>query len=517
MQKLTRENLLGILLFFMSMILLGVCVFLCFCNDIWYDELFTMGLANQSLSDLISMTARDVHPPLYYLFVKLSLIASGAFGGSVNQVVVAKLVSVLPFFMCLIYGVTVVRKNFGWLTAGLFSFLLITMPNVAGYIVEVRMYGFALLFVTGAMLHSYLLLKKNGNGNWIALAAFSLAACYTHYFACVAACMVFLSLLVGLLREGRWKHSRKAFLLSTLFCVAGYLPWLLTVVTSQVGNVSQNYWIQPLSIRTLGGCIKFLLKPAFRNEMANILLTVLLFLSFGAFVLLAMKCYLQTQGKERERAGFAIGCIGVLMGLVCFGFVVSFVIRPIFVYRYMLPAVGVFWLGLSILVTSMRCKKYLQMAFLLVLIAVGLRNFRAFYGDEMWKRVNMKQTEEALAAIEPEATLLCNFNQMQAVISYYMPNQSYLWYGQPEKLIREMFPQNKALVEDFSDEAGILQLKSIVSREKEVYFLGSGNAREEIIGKWIEAGIRAEEKADVLLERYWFKVYKLIDDTDEKR
>ena len=44
---------------------------LCFSSDIWYDELFTVGMIEHSYGDLIGFTARDVHPPLYYCIVKL--------------------------------------------------------------------------------------------------------------------------------------------------------------------------------------------------------------------------------------------------------------------------------------------------------------------------------------------------------------------------------------------------------------------------------------------------------------
>ncbi len=523
MQRNKWENIAGIILFLVSAGLLGVSFFLCFSTDIWYDELFTMGLGNQPLGDLISITARDVHPPFYYMIIKFALFMSDITTGSINQVVIAKLVSVLPFFLCLIYAATLIRKNFGLLTAGLFSFLLVTMPNLADYTVEIRMYGFALFFVTAAMLHAYELVKAQLNDetkvtrfnkcyvNIVMLTIYALAACYTHYFACVAACMVYLYLLIMLLVRKEWRNVGKPFVVSTVVCIVGYLPWLLTVVTMQVEKVSENYWIQPLSIRTLGGCVKFLLKPLFTSEMVNIIVAALLFGSFGLlFVLYARKVFIK---KEETGAafGFITGCIGALAGLVAFGFLASFLIRPIFVYRYMLPAVGVFWLAMSILVMQLKPRTILLYLFMLLLVITGLRNYRAFYGEEMWKRVNMQLANEAIAAIPEEAVLICNFNQTQAVTSYYVPNESYLWYGEPEQLIQEMFPNNHALVEsEFTDEVGINQITALLMSGKQVYFLGSGNAREELIGKWKAEMISATEEADILLERYWMKIFRLF-------
>ena len=79
-RKLTWDEVLGILLFLLAACFLAVSVFLCFSDDIWYDELFTMGLAGQSFGELISVTARDVHPPLYYMIVKLFLMLFQALG-----------------------------------------------------------------------------------------------------------------------------------------------------------------------------------------------------------------------------------------------------------------------------------------------------------------------------------------------------------------------------------------------------------------------------------------------------
>lgn len=533
-QKLKWGEIIGILLWAVSAGLLCVSVFLSFSSDIWYDELFTMGLANQSLSELVSITARDVHPPLYYLIVKLFLTISGTAEGSITvQVWVAKLVSILPFFLCLIYALTKVRKYFGMLTAGFFSFLLLAMPQLADYTVEVRMYGYALFFITAGMLHAYELaeagktrsiydaeenriIRKKSYVNWIFLTIYSLAACYTHYFACVAACMIYLYLLIVFRLDRRIKKEIKGYLISGFCCAAGYLPWMITVVTRQVGQVKNNYWIQPLSWRTLGGCVRFLFEPSFINEKINVVLAVALFLIYGMLLTgLLIRRLREKKKEENSKTRFVTGCIGILAGIVVFGFLASFLIRPIFVYRYMLPAMGVFWLAFAILVSGLKDKRYLWVPVMILLLAAGLRNYRAFYGEEMWKRVQMEEAREALSQVNADDIVVFNFDQTQAVVSYYLDNESYLWYGEPEALIREMYPQVYGLVDgEFSDEAGIAEMHKLLARHGQIWFIGSGNARDEIIKKWNEAGIKAEETASSMIERYWFNLYRIyIDDS----
>ena len=46
--------------------------------------------------------------------------------------------------------------------------------------------------------------------------------------------------------------------------------------------------------------------------------------------------------------GFLFGALGCLASTIVFGFLASVLIRPIFVYRYMLPAAGAFWLVFAV-------------------------------------------------------------------------------------------------------------------------------------------------------------------------
>lgn len=522
--KASWINIAGILLLTAGGVMLGVSVFLCFSNDIWYDELFTMGLANQPLSKLVAMTASDVHPPLYYMIVRLFLGLARTLNSSVDQVVAAKLVSVLPFFACFLYALTLVRKNFGLLSAGLYTFLLLAMPQMGDYTVEVRMYGYALFFVMAGMLHAYELTGSRGDRkrravHWIALTLYALGACYTHYFACAAACMIYVYLLVEAGVSRCFKRRIKPLLVSGLVCTVGYLPWLGTVVVSQVETVKENYWIMPLSVRTLGGCVKFLFRPVLGTELLSDAAAVFLFFLYGAVFILYLRVSIrQGGGKNRRKALFCVGCVGVLIGILAFGFLASALVRPIFVYRYMLPALGVFWLAFSVMFSEMQSvweskSKHGKIAgkvVLILILAMGGRNYRSFYGEEMWKRVQMEQTREAIAQIGQDDLLLFNFDQVQGVVSYYLDNDSWLWYGKPEELICRMYPWNHSLVEgEFEDEAGIEKIRALLGSGRTVWFLGSGEARDEIIQKWEAEGIGAEQVSDALLERYWFNIYHI--------
>lgn len=549
--KPTYRDVLGYLLIGISVIMLGKSLTLCFSNDIWYDELFTVGMIEHSYGDLIAFTAKDVHPPLYYCIVKFFVELCKLAVPTASTVVTAKIVSVLPYFILLLYSVTFIRKRFGIFTGGIFLFCVISMPQLSAYTVEVRMYSLALLFVTAAFLHAYAVVTGDDYSRTrlhaAALVLYGIAAAYTQYFACVAVIMVYLYVLIAFL-VGNRRRVREWFMWVAV-SVVGYAPWLYALYT-QITAVNENYWILPLTWRTLGGCVKFLMKPAFTNEALSTVLAVVLFVIYGIVVVYCItklchysrdfeknsefinnrdREHANSVSREQDYAFFTAG-IGVLAGLVLFGFVASAVLRPIFVYRYMIPALGCFWLSFAVglgliternasvpnsLFISVRKRitektiypdKLTETAMIAVcalILLIGLRDYRAFMGEEEYKILLMKDTNEAFREIDDEDVLIFNFDQVQMVVGYYIDNESYLWYGQPEALIQEICGEKGTLNEDTG------QIKEWISQGRKVWFMGSFNSREDIVEEWRGAGITVNETGSYLLERYWFNIYEL--------
>lgn len=507
-EKISCQSIIGWLLMGISILMLIKSVMLCFCNDIWYDELFTVGMIEHSYGELIAFTARDVHPPLYYCITKVFVDLCKLLYPAADTVIAAKVVSVLPYFIIALYSVTFIRKRFGSFTSGVFLFSVIAMPQLAGYTVEIRMYSWALLFVTATLLHAYgtLTAEKMQRIHGAAMVLYGLAAAYTQYFACVAVVMIYLYVLIVLLFCNR-SRVREWFLW-VIVSILGYVPWL-SVLISQMTAVNQDYWILPLTWRSLGGCVKFLMKPSFSDDRLNTVLAVVLFLVYAAvlavFVTKTQKLYCY------GRVQFAIAGIGTLVGLVAFGFLASILVRPIFVYRYMIPAMGCFWLAFAICMGSLTDSKGLIYGKLIVtalLVVIGLRNYRAFMGEEEYKALLMQDTQEALASVDAEDIVIYNFDQVQAVTSYYLEDtvDSYLWCDMPEELIQAIIRPYDT-IDDVQDVMALAQKGA--EEDRNVLFIGSFNSRDEIVDKWRKAGLTVEEQGSYLLERYWFNIYKV--------
>ena len=123
--KRSGRDFLGYLLLGISVAMIGRSLTLCFSSDIWYDELFTVGMIKYSYGELINFTARDVHPPLYYMIVKFFVDLCKLIAPEVSAVAIAKIVSVFPYFVLLLYSVTFIRKRFGVFAGGLFIFCVL--------------------------------------------------------------------------------------------------------------------------------------------------------------------------------------------------------------------------------------------------------------------------------------------------------------------------------------------------------------------------------------------------------
>ena len=86
----------------------------------------------------------------------------------------------------------------------------------------------------------------------------------------------------------------------------------------------------------------------------------------------------------------------------------------------------------------------------------------------------------------------------------YLDNDSILWGETEETLIAEICGRNPLVMTE-----DIAELKQYAG--KEFLFIGSGNAREDIINSWENEGMAVEMIADsCLIERYYFNIYHVM-------
>lgn len=585
------KNGCGVLFLFLGILSFFVCLLQAFGQDIWFDEVFSVNFIQHSYKEIAALTGKDVHPPLYYWYLKLFHDIGKVLVPAASSIVLCKLASMLPFAGIFVYTLTAIRKNFGLHVAGLFWFLIMTMPQISNYTVEIRMYSLALFFITAAFVHSYELVcafpaqgvseaertaepgaaagteetaepgaagsevisgavlasgsvtGENGlikgwkkNKHWLLFWVYGILTAYTQYYACVAviaiyiAVFIFYAVMAHKNKTGKsvcekvqinqeQVENRKTIqnevaikeqnricarngigkvLLCAGLSVLAYLPWL-PFFFSQVRTVSSSYWIQPLTWKSIFGCMKYIFLPVSYAVKKNYVLACVMILFFGAAFLYS---FLMKKKDARGRffllTGLWIAVFTTLIGFVC-----SILNRPIFVYRYLIPCLGAMWLVAAVVLWDFVEKNWGILLFVPFLLS-GYSNMQGFYGEENKKIVEMKATQSFLADFPKDAVVLCNFNHVQAVTACYLKDSNEIWlYGSnPEDLIAELLPQCRGL----EDTTELLQLV----KERDVYFFGSFNSREELLKEWETEGIAYTEEGTYLLERYYFNVYHLV-------
>ena len=188
--------------------------------------------------------------------------------------------------------------------------------------------------------------------------------------------------------------------------------------------------------------------------------------------------------------------------VVLSGFVLSALGTPIFIYRYLVPTLGAFWLFVAIILDKSMDR--LPLILLIIpFILIGEMNLKGFCYEEQKKVDHALPAFEAVSEIPENAVVITNFDHVTAVIAYYRPDLKVHLYEMPiDKLLYDGLGNITELTKD-------ADVKELVASEQDVYFLGSFNSREEIVENWKEQGISSELRGEALIERYWINIYRL--------
>lgn len=326
-----KDTLAKVLLALAVILLTAVYISLIFNQNIWTDEAFTIELVNQNtVSGIIRGTANDVHPPLYYLIAKAFV---ALFGASFQAY---KLVSIIPMALTMCLAVIYVKPWFGTKTALLFLLFLNAVPSVMEYGVQIRMYSWGIFFMTAAGLSAYGAYTEGGLKHWTALGVSALCACYTHNFAMVSAAFVYTLLGIALV-IGKKTILMKKWLLSGITVGVCYAPWLF-VLLRQTSVRVDNYWIAPISVNTVIGYFGDLFGSSlpFTAVLSAVLLA-------AAVVSLAVM-----PKSRRETKYYVIALLFTPLLTALVGILISVLITPFFIARYIIPCMGLVALALAI-------------------------------------------------------------------------------------------------------------------------------------------------------------------------
>jgi len=326
-------------------------------RPIWYDEAFSVLLAEQGPAAIVSGTlaadadssAAEEHPPAYY-FILWGWIQT--FGNSLIAVRMLSVVLSLGIVFCIYL---IASHLFNQQTALAAALLCAILPFQIHYGQEIRMY---VLLAFWLCLTTYALLKRQ----WILFSIAAALAQYTHNLA--AFYLIPLAFTPVLQKD--WKTLR-SLTLAGFAAIIIYLPWLIHL-PAQISKITSNFWIEKPGVEKL--FTLFLMYLPHLPLPNNLLLPGLL-LATLTIVLAAFQTY-RAQKENSLQSKSALWLVYLSFAPSLLLWLVS-QISPMYVERALLPSHAIFCIWLAWAFTQTKLPRPIQLfAFVLILSSAGM-------------------------------------------------------------------------------------------------------------------------------------------------
>lgn len=384
-------------------ILAVLIVTLGFSEEIWLDESFSIHMMDHSFDEIIHFTSTDVHPPLYYFILKFFVLVAG------KHMIVYHIASIIPFLaMILIVGLFTSKEINP--KAGILSMVVMcAAPSILIYSTEIRMYSWCQLFIVCSVIISYKLARKDNNVFWVLFCIVNALAAYTHYFAGMAVMIVSLCLIINIIITK--VDVRKRFvkwLIANVGTVVLYIPWL-TVFFSQLESVREDYWIEAFTFEDLGEYAEFVF-----GDFSGFVAIIYALIVCAAIVLLIIR------RKKIKTFKFAILNLIVFFGYILGGVMLSIIITPVFIQRYITVVLPCLWLFVVFTFLGDENNKiYVATAIIGVLLLIY-----NYYGEFKWKYIDKNSTiyDSMKNEVKDDDIIFHDNAHSLSVLSVYEPN-----------------------------------------------------------------------------------------------
>ncbi len=409
-------------------------------QSLWYDETVSAFLASQSSVDLIEHTARDIHPPGYYLLLHLWQINTGnsefalAFFSLIFGVLLIPLTYILAQYL--------VNKPVGLLAA----FFIAISPYNVWYSQEVRMYtlgavlgliaafcSLRALIAGMALTKGIALTKGTATTTWWYWLGYILAAAiglYTLYYFAFLLIVLNLFYLFYLFYPNLKSAALKTLLIANALLFILYLPWL-PVAWRQATNPPVPSWRSPptlLSVMIESWSALVLGQSVEPIEVWPVLLIALGVLAFGVYYI---------HKKEGIPVLFLLLYI---YGPLLLIYLLSF-ITPLYHVRYIFTYSPAFYILLGAGVVCLARRTHLWIALLLVLILGGASLFSLyqFHFDPRYRSDDYRAAVDFIRQRwQPGDVILTNAGYTYPAFVYYahwptLERQRLVPYNPPPK------------------------------------------------------------------------------------
>ena len=387
-----NQLFLTILFITLSSIIFGI---LCFHNNIWYDEAYTMVLNRHNFKDLIYYVKNDTNGPLFPLLLKL---VTSIFN---DKLYVGRLLSLFLFNIQFIIAFYPLKRLFNIKTSLIYSCLILLSFFSLFCSIEIRLYSLSMMTGFATTIYAFLYLKDKKTKDLIFYTLFGIMGIYSHNYTTIAVFLIqCLTTLIALIK----KDGRKIIIANITIFMA-FLPWI-GVLFSQEKAINGSFWIQKPNLNVLIDSFHKLI--SFNNIICIILLITLLFSFIG----------LKKEDKKESLLMLFPGIMTIIL------FVIFSLIRnPLFVSKYITAVVGIIYLFIAIVLGNTKFK-YLFLLYLLLIIP----NFINLYKEELYN-ANDEPTKEMVKFINEnikgDKVFYHTSEDELGISEYYFPNSTH--------------------------------------------------------------------------------------------
>lgn len=189
-------------------------------KNLWYDEVYSWKISQGSISEIVSEASGDIHPPFYYVILKLW---TGIFSDSVFSMrMLSAVLGILSLFF--IYRISFLLFKDKLQIIFILIMYAVSPLNIF-YSQEIRMLNLNLFLTLGSVYFFYKLIEIKSLKYSLIYILFTVFSLYTHYFALlILFTEVMLVLIIFALKKSNTSFLKKYFL-SFIAINIFYLPW----------------------------------------------------------------------------------------------------------------------------------------------------------------------------------------------------------------------------------------------------------------------------------------------------
>lgn len=422
-------------------------------QSVWFDEAYSITLAKRPIGELVHLTAIDVHPPVYYLFLHFW---GGLFGfGELSL----RLSSVIPMFFAIILMAILLKRLFNKPFAGFATLLLCLSPMLIRYGFEIRMYAMATMLAVLATIVLVLIeAEKNAKRRHLlqfAYAALVALGMLTLYYTIVI-WLTHFAYLIWQTVKSKKPILRQEFWLMYILAVLLFTPWLFVAI-KQFTNGALAQISEPMTVNNLLGVFSFnlLYKPIWQLDQIFGLLILGFITLFG--VLLAKKI----KNKQKNTSFLIFMAAGPLLVeiLIC-------LVKPMYVERYLVYSAPFLIALIAYLVFEAQSKqRYFSMTYLFALVGFGIFNLQQVgnFNFQRMQKPDIREMATRISATDKkedkrnqaritELSILTDSPYEAIELGYYLPNNKIYFYAPYEELGGGYAPLNKSEFKIFNEQ-----------------------------------------------------------------